>query len=103
LLFGFDVPAERSIALIFVTLFIDIIAIDPLVESRSTPEMDGGAIFALLSAALNAGAYFAEIYFLLARTDNTAAAWCAIALAGIYFSLAQILRRTHQRDAERLH
>jgi len=97
------VPAERSIALLFVTLFFAIFAIAPLVESRSTPEIDGGAIFALLPAALNAGAYFAEIYFLLARTDNTAAAWCAIALAGIYFSLAQILRRTHQRDAERLH
>jgi uncharacterized membrane protein len=101
--FALYAPRERSTALSFVTLFFGIFAVAPLVESHSRPQIDGGAIFALLPAALNAGAYLVEIYLLLGRTDNSAAAWCALALAGIYFALAQILRRTNQRDVEALH
>src|SRR5205814_4121111 len=97
------VPRERSTALLFVTLFFGIFAIAPLVESHSRPEIDGGAAFALLPAAFNAGAYFVEIYLLPGRTDNTAAAWCELALAGIYFALAVIFRRSNGRDAGALH
>jgi uncharacterized membrane protein len=101
--FALYTPRERSIALLFVTLFFGVFAIAPLIESHSRPEIDRSATFALLPAALNAGAYFVEIYLLLGRTDNIAAAWCALALAGIYFALAQILRRSNQHDAEALH
>jgi uncharacterized membrane protein len=82
---------QRGLALAFTTLFFGIFASAPLFQPAS--ETLPGSGFVLITSALNGLGYFLELYLLLGRNDDISAALCAIALAGVYLALSEMLRR----------
>lgn len=96
---GLYEPVERGTTLLFLTMFFGIFTAAPLIALNRMDTANARAILPAV-AGLNAGFFFVELYLLLGRTDSTSAAWCAVALAGVYLGLAEMLRR--QRSAPKL-
>lgn len=91
--FAFYELEQRALTLSFATLFFAIFAIAPLWTTRSRAELAPHSNISIITAALNAGAYFFEVYVVLRHTEKAAAALCALALAGVYLAFADIFRR----------
>ena len=77
--------SDLALTLGFASVFFVIFSIASLVESRSGASNRSSVV--LFAGALNAVAYFLQLYLILGREDKAAAAWCALALGAVYMFL----------------
>jgi uncharacterized membrane protein len=83
----------------FATAFFIIFAIAPLLASAHRSDLPNSHLSSCVTA-LNAAAYFLELYLVLEQADKTEAAWCALGLSVFYLFLSRFPRTRTTGDSD---